>query len=246
MRLSNVITIAKYILLSSRAWIYTALGFTLMFPVLWLVLLRIVGNPHYVDYFIVGTVVNTSFLIPFIGTAQDMAYFRRGSSIYSLLYSNGADHWDIAIGYIIQGMIYSVPSIIALLLFSMLIMGTYYGALQLAITVAVAMLIALSSALLGYALGVGVRNYRVVNQVSQVIPWPLLLLAPVYYPITVLPTALRYVSLALPTTYMAFAINGALVLDFNELFIGLLGVFVYSLASILIARRAIIRGEVNG
>ncbi|WP_243675796.1 hypothetical protein [Vulcanisaeta distributa] len=52
----------------------------------------------------------------------------------------------------------------------------------------VAIAVSLASALLGYALGIGVRNYRVVNQASQVIPWPpLLLLAPVYYPITVLP-----------------------------------------------------------
>ena len=246
MRLGNIIIIAKYLLLSSRGWIYVSLGFMLMFPVLWLILLRIVGNPQYMNYFIVGTVVNSSFLVPFIGAAQDMAYFRRGSSIYTLLYSNGADHWDIAIGYIIHGMIYSVPSIIALFLSSILIMGMSYGITQLTITVAVASLIALSSALLGYALAMGIKNYRVVQQLSQIIPWPLILLAPVYYPITILPTALRYVSLALPTTYMAFAINGALGLDLNELFIGLLGVFAYSLASILITKHAIVRGEVSG
>ncbi|WP_243675795.1 hypothetical protein [Vulcanisaeta distributa] len=57
---------------------------------------------------------------------------------------------------------------------------------------------------------------------------------------------LRYVSLALPTTYMALAINGSLNLNLNELLVGLGGIFVYSLASILIVRYAIVRGEVNG
>lgn len=95
MRLSNVYTVAKYMILSNRAWIYVFLGLTLMFPILWLLLLRIVGNPAYMDYFITGTVVNTSFVIPFIATAQDISSFRR-ETIYSLMFANGADHWDIA------------------------------------------------------------------------------------------------------------------------------------------------------
>ncbi len=246
MRLSNVVTIAKYLILSSRNWIYAAIGFTLMFPLLWLVLLRIVGNPQYFAYFIAGTVVNTSFLIPFIGTAQDIAYLRRGSTIYSLLLSNGADHWDIVLGYLTQLLLYSIPSIISLLVLSIVVMGMYYGLIQLLAATIVSLVIAVSSALLGYALGIGVRNWRIVNQVSQVIPWPLLLLAPVYYPITILPESLRYVSLALPTTYMAFAINGALNLNITYLTRGLLGILLYSLASVLIVKYAIIKGEVNG
>ncbi len=246
MRLSNVVTITRYVLLSSRHWVYVSLGFTLMFPILWLILLRAVGNPRYMDYFVVGTVVNTSFLIPFLGTSQDMAYFKRESSIYTLLYSNGADHWEIALGYILQLIVLNTPSIVALLFLSVLIMGLSYGIVQIVVTIVTAVLISLSSALLGYALGISVKNYRVVNQIAQIIPWPLLLLAPVYYPITILPPVLRYVSLALPTTYMALAINGSLGLNLGDLSRGLAGMFVYSLASILIARYAIVRGEVNG
>jgi ABC-2 type transport system permease protein len=100
----------------------------------------------------------------------------------------------------------------------MAILGVRYGVAQIMTTLATALVIALSSSLLGYALGIGVRNYRITNQVSQVISWPLLLLAPVYYLITILPQALRLVSLALPTTYMALAIHGSLVLNPAELF----------------------------
>ncbi|ABW02383.1 ABC-2 type transporter [Caldivirga maquilingensis IC-167] len=245
-RLSNIYTVTKYIMLSSRHWIYASLAFTLMFPILWLILLRVVGNPQYMGYFIVGTVVNTSFLVPFLGTSQDIAYFRRGSAIYALLFSNGADHWDIALGYITQLIALNLPSVVSLLILSTLIIGTSYGVVQVLATVATAVFISLSSALLGYALAMGIRNYRIVNQAAQVIPWPLLLLAPVYYPITILPPVLRYVSLALPTTYMALAINGSLSLNSMELIKGLLGLLAYSSASILIARYAVIRGEVNG
>jgi ABC-2 type transport system permease protein len=237
---------AKYLVLSSRNWIYVSIGFTLIFPILWLTLLKIVGNPQYFSYFIVGTVVNTSFLIPFIGTSQDIAYLRRGSTIYSLLFSNGADHWDIALGYFIQLVLYDIPSVVSLLVLSVVIMSMHYGLAQLLVATMTALIIALSSALLGYALGIGIKNYRVVNQVSQIIPWPLLLLAPVYYPIAVLPGLLKYVSLALPTTYMAFAMNGALNLSITYLVKGLLGILLYSLASVLIVRYAIVRGEVNG
>ncbi len=246
MKLSNAYTIAKYIMLSSRHWIYVSVGFTLIFPALWLTLLRIIGNPQYMGYFIVGTVVNTSFLIPFIGTSQDIAYFRRSSAIYTLMFSNGAGHWDIALGYITQLIILNLPSIVSLLILSILITNAAYRAVQVLATVAVAVFISLSSALLGYALGMGIKNYRIVNQVAQIIPWPLLLLAPVYYPITVLPPVLRYISLTLPTTYMALAINGSLSLNASELVRGILGLLAYSSASILIARYAVIRGEVNG
>ncbi|GGP21201.1 multidrug ABC transporter ATP-binding protein [Thermocladium modestius] len=245
MRPGNVYAVAKYIILSSRAWIYAALGFTLMFPILWLLLLKMVGNPIYVEYFIVGTVVNTSFGIPFIGASQDISMFKR-ETIYSMLFANGADHFDIALGYIIQVVALSTPSIVALLALAVIMMGIRYGVIQITLAVAAAILISLASALLGYALGVGVRNYRVVNQVSQIVPWPLLLLAPVYYPITILPTTLRYVALILPTTYMAFTVEGALNLNLSTLAMGLLGILAYSSASVLITRYAIARGEVNG
>ncbi len=174
MRPGNVYAVAKYIILSSRAWIYAALGFTLMFPILWLLLLKMVGNPIYVEYFIVGTVVNTSFGIPFIGASQDISMFKR-ETIYSMLFANGADHFDIALGYIIQVVALSTPSIVALLALAVIMMGgiRYGGVIQITLAVAAAILISLASALLGYALGVGgVRNYRVVNQVSQIVPWP--------------------------------------------------------------------------
>jgi len=246
MRLGRAMVISKYLLLSSRSWVYAAVSFTLIYPILWLVLLRVVGNPQYLQYFVVGTVVNTSFLIPFIGAAQDMAHLRRASTRYTVLYSNGADHWDIALGYVVHMLLFTLPSIASTLLLLMAILGVHYSVVQVVVTLMTALVIVLSSSLLGYALGIGVKNYRITNQVSQVITWPLLLLAPVYYPITILPQALRLVSLALPTTYMALAIHGSLALNPMELFMGLLGLLVYSSASILIARYAIIRGEVSG
>jgi ABC-2 type transport system permease protein len=246
MRLGRAMVISKYLLLSSRGWVYVGVTASLIYPILWLVLLRVVGNPQYLQYFVVGTVVNTSFLIPFIGTAQDMAHLRRASTRYTVLYSNGADHWDIALGYVVHMLLFTLPSIVSTLLLLMAILGVHYSVVQVVVTLMTALVIVLTSSLLGYALGIGVKNYRITNQVSQVITWPLLLLAPVYYPITILPQALRLVSLALPTTYMALAIHGSLVLNPVELFRGLLGLLVYSSASILIARYAIIRGEVNG
>ena len=246
MRLGRAMVISKYLLLSSRSWVYAAVSFTLIYPILWLVLLRVVGNPQYLQYFVVGTVVNTSFLIPFIGAAQEMAHLRRASTRYTVLFSNGADHWDIALGYVVYMLLFTLPSIASTLLLLMVILGVHYSVVQVVVTLMTALVIVLSSSLLGYALGIGVKNYRITDQVSQVITWPLLLLAPVYYPITILPQALRLVSLALPTTYMALAIHGSLVLNPVELFRGLLGLLVYSSASILIARYAIIRGEVSG
>ena len=246
MRLGRAMVISKYLLLSSRGWVYVGVTASLIYPILWLVLLRVVGNPQYLQYFVVGTVVNTSFLIPFIGTAQDMAHLRRASTRYTVLYSNGADHWDIALGYVVHMLLFTLPSIVSTLLLLMAILGVHYSVVQVVVTLMTALVIVLTSSLLGYALGIGVKNYRITDQVSQVITWPLLLLAPVYYPITILPQALRLVSLALPTTYMALAIHGSLVLNPVELFRGLLGLLVYSSASILIARYAIIRGEVSG
>jgi len=218
MRLGRAMVISKYLLLSSRSWVYAAVSFTLIYPILWLVLLRVVGNPQYLQYFMVGTVVNTSFLTPFVATAQDMAHLRRASTRYTVLFSNGADHWDIALGYVVYMLLFTLPSIASTLLLLMVILGVHYSVVQVVVTLMTALVIVLSSSLLGYALGIGVKNYRITDQVSQVIPWPLLLLAPVYYPITILPQALRLVSLALPTTYMALAIHGSLVLNPAELF----------------------------
>lgn len=246
MRLSNALLLSKYILLSSRGWVYVAVGFTLIFPLLWLLLLRVVGNPQYMDYFVIGTVVNTSFLMPFIAVAQDIALMRHGSKLYSLLFANGASHMDIAMGYILQIMITLIPNVVSLLVVAMLIMGIKYPLMGIILTLLVSVIIILSSSLMGYALAMGLRNYRITNQISQVLPWPLLMLGPVYYPVSLLPPFLRQVSYALPTTYMALAVNGSLTLNLPNLVMGLLGLLVYSSASVLIARYAIIRGEVYG
>ncbi len=101
-------------------------------------------------------------------------------------------------------------------------MGIRYGVTQIALVLAVAIFISLASALLGYALGIGVRNYRAVNQVSQIVPLPLLL-APVYYPITVLPAMLRHIALILPITYMALTVEGDLNLNLATLTKGTTG-----------------------
>ena len=246
MRLRRAIVITEFMVLMSRRWAYVAVGFTLMFPVLWLALLKVVGNPQFAGYFIVGTVVNASFLVPFIGATQDMAYFKRASSIYSLLFSNGADDVEIALGYLLHVTILSAPVVAVLLLASIFIMGMPYSVAEIATATGVALLISLASAILGYSLGISIKNYRLSNQLSQIIPWPLLLLAPVYYPASVLPETLRYISMVSPTTYMALAINGALNFKLDELAAGLAGISLYSLSSIALAMWAIRRSKTYG
>ncbi|MGK0550062.1 MAG: ABC transporter permease [Pyrobaculum sp.] len=246
MRWGKVLTITEYMIVMGRRWAYVAIGITLIFPVLWLVLLKVVGNPQYVNYFIVGTVVNASFLVPFIGTTQDMGYFKRASSIYTMLSSNGADDLDIAIGYLLHTAILNTPVIIALLSASIVIMGASFGVVEILAATGAALLISLISALLGYSLGISIRNYRISNQLSQIVPWPLLLLAPVYYPASVLPEALRYISMAMPTTYMALAVNGVLNLDLHQAATGLAGLSIYAFISIAIAKYAMHRSERYG
>lgn len=246
MGLGKSLIVAGYMFSSNRRLIFTLIGFQLIYPLAWLIFLKIIGSSGYLEYFIVGTMVNASFLTPFVASAQEISWMRHGSRLYSLLFSNGAGHVDIALGYVVQNVMLLVPNLAALLALSVAFMGARYPLTGMLLALASSVMIGSSSTLIGYALAMSIRDYRAVNQLSQIIGLPLIFLSPTYYPLSILPPVLRYVSYALPTTYMALAVHGSLMLNARELYMGLLGLLAYSAASVLIARYAIYRGEVSG
>lgn len=244
--MARALVIVKYFMLASRGWAYAGISYSLMFPVLWLFLLGLVGNKDFGVFFLVGSVVSTIFVIPFISSAQEAAYLKYGSTQYSLLFSNGAGHWDIMAGVVATNLIYALPSVPALLYFSSAWLGIRLTPAQFASTSLISIFIGLASAMLGYSMGVGSRNYLAVNQATQVVVWPLLLLAPVYYPESLIPEPLRGLAYLLPTTHMALSIRGVLQLNPAAMWTGFVGLSAYFAAAAAIVIYSIKRGERYG
>lgn len=246
MRLGRALVIAKYMVLASRGWSLVLVWFMVPFPLLWLWILRLVGNSAYVVYFIVGTVISTSFTMSYTVTAQDVAQMKYWSRQYSLLLANGAGHLEIALSYVAQSVAMITGASALLLVLSAALTGASYGPPQILAAAGTSALVSAASTLLGYAHAISIRNVTLSQQMAQVIPWLLLFAAPVYYPAYLMPQPLRLISAVLPTTYMADALRGSLALNAAEIARGAGGLLAYSIASILILIYAIRREERHG
>ncbi|ACB40031.1 ABC transporter permease [Pyrobaculum neutrophilum] len=246
MRLGNVLVIAKYMVLATRGWHITLAWFMVPYPLLWLWLLKLVGYPTYVEHFVVGTVLSTAFQMPYVVTAQDVASMKHWSRQYSLLLANGADHLEIALSYLAQSTATTAGASVLLLAASAAVAGVAYGPAQVAAAAGASALISAASCLLGYAQAIGIRNPALSQQMAQIVPLLLILVAPVYYPADLLPEPLRAASHLLPTTYMAYALRGALALNPEEAARGAAGILAYAAASALVTIYAVRREQRHG
>ena len=70
------------------------------------------------------------------------------------------------------------------------------------------------SATSGFLLALyGPAKYRANSSITNIISFLIIFLAPIYYPIDVLPEGLRYISLAIFTTHSALVLKGIVNLE---------------------------------
>lgn len=74
-------------------------------------------------------------------------------------------------------------------------------------------LLALSFSGIGALLGITAKNNLQANILSQIAGFGILMISPVFFPLSVLPKTIQYLAMGLPTTYAAYGLRKVLILN---------------------------------
>jgi len=129
--------------------------------------------------------------------------FDRETRRTSFFISRGIAPIEYMLGIIMGGASYTFVGAIVILFFGYALLGFEMTALQILGILGVIMVAWVTSANVGFILSLyGPRDHRLAASVADVLLFTLAFLAPVYYPIEMLPTTLRWASYSLYTTHL--------------------------------------------
>lgn len=165
--------------------------------------------------------------------------FDREMKRIAFLISRDIKPMEYMLGILLGGASYTFVGAIVILLIGTAILRLDVNALQILSMLGLVAIAWIASANLGFVLSIyGPRDYRLASSLSDVLLFSLSFLAPVYYPIEILPVPLRVISYGLYTTHLG--ILGKSILRTEPLSLFSLGfVLIFSLLLFVISSRGI-------
>ena len=190
----------------SLTWIAVGLFFLVLFPISIIFAFGHIVARGYIDYLISGTITYQVALAGMLMVPNSLGMDREGGRI-SLILASGVPPWAYAIASSFVNNLFAIAS-------SLLIAGVGSALGFLKVTPLSLGLLVLSlivstfqGSMIGLALASYVRNWRLLQQVTQIAAFGLTFFAPVYFPLSIVPGYLRPLALAEPTTYVAQAVR---------------------------------------
>lgn len=178
---------------------------TVFAPISFLVLIFFVSGGTLLETAIVGGLIVTMFST---GTSlqHSMAHFKNDFKLQEMIVSSPTRSGVYVTGMAISELIYSLPALAILsVLFFLYVHATFLGVLGIA---AVMLLVFIMSVSISFTLATystDIQQSWAYNQLTTVL---FSTLAPVYYPITLIPEPWRYLAYLSPTTYAAQLAQG--------------------------------------
>ena len=183
---------------------------------------------------LIGVLVNSAVLSG-IFTSQDYVYNRIYFRLQDFLVSSPMKSWEYVAGVTLSTYVIMIPSL-ALSLVILYYLQVISSVMSLLITLIILLIGGIGFSFLGYLIGTLTNNPTTVNGLSNILVLVLGFLAPVYYPMDLIPPEYRIYTLILPSTPIpellrqlynisetsfSIWILGLLILIWNILFIGL-------------------------
>jgi ABC-2 type transport system permease protein len=178
---------------------------TLISPLSFLVLIVLVTRGELLGVAILGGLIMTMFQSG-MSLQADLSHLKNDFRLQEMVVASPTGPGTYVAGMALSELIYSSPSLLILAtLFALFVPVTAFAAL--AITV-VLMLMFLTSVSIGFALASISSDIVQSFGFSRLITTLFSTLAPVYYPISLIPLPFRYLALLSPTTYTAHLVQG--------------------------------------
>jgi ABC-2 type transport system permease protein len=201
-------------------------------PVSILFFIYLFGGPRATTYGIVGglvsVLVSTSIIIE-----TDAAFIRIMLKVQDMFVASPASSLSYVGGLALSELLNGIVGV--LVFFSLLLYYNVIEALDVALIVYAVVLTWASITSLGFLISTFARDPRDLWVYSPVLTVMLSFVPPVYYPIHFIPTWLRPLVYAAPTTYSAELIRDAVGLSHSNVAAYALGLLAYSLILILVA-----------
>ncbi len=174
-------------------------------PVSILVPLVILAPSEYHVDVIVGALLFSVVGGGLADVALNVSYDRATRRI-AFLATRPVEPFEYALGVMLGGASYTMIGAIVVLLVGQLILGFKLSLTQLAGLLALAIYAYIISACIGFILALyGPKDFRLTGSLADILLFTLTFIAPVYYPVELLPEPLRAVSYTLYTTHLALA-----------------------------------------
>jgi len=142
-----------------------------------------------------------------VGLMGDVAYYKNFVKLQDMMVASPMGALQYMLGLALSGFLFSLPGLLLMLLFAGKLIGVSLA--SLAILMIVYVLLLLSTAGIGFTIATFVREERYVWPLSNILSFSLMILPPVYYPYTLLPSSLVNITVVIPTS------NAAMILQYT-------------------------------
>jgi len=144
---------------------------------------------------------------------------------------------EYMLGILLGGASYTFVGAVVILLIGLSILGLAVTLAQILLMLGLVVIAWIASSNLGFILSLyGPKDYRLAGSLSDVLLFSLSFLAPVYYPLEILPLPLRYFSYMIYTTHLAILGKSILRSEPLSLF-SIAFVLIFSLVLFMISAR---------
>lgn len=176
-----------------------ATPFTILF------LLWVVVGTEYITFALAGTIVMI-MVNAGGGLVGEAVWYRLTLRFQDILVASPVSRLSYILGLSFSQLFYSSPAL-ALLISLLFVFGlTFQGGLVI-ILVLILTWLAMSS--LGFYISTYIMNIRNSWQISALLTFSFAILPPVFYPLALIPSSLRWIAYAVPTTHSAILIREA-------------------------------------
>lgn len=190
----------------ARTWIAVNLFFMIVFPVAIVASLGYIVSRQDVYYLVSGTVVFQVALSSMMSVPNVIGMDREGGRV-SLMIASGVPLWAYALTTAMVNNLLAMGSGLLVVGIAVSLKYIQVSAANVAYLLLSLLVSTFEGSMVGLLMAARVRNWRLLQQVTQIVSFSLTFFAPVYFPLSLVPRYLVPLAMLEPTTYAAQAIR---------------------------------------
>jgi ABC-2 type transport system permease protein len=167
-------------------------------PFSFLFFLRVIAPSHFFAFGVVGGVLFTA-LFTGNGMMNDCAYLRLERQLQTIFVASPVQPMSYVLGMALSELAFAVPALVLFLVILTLV--TPVGLASFAALIGVVLLTWLLASTLGFLLSTFFRQLREIWPIGTLVFSSLSVLPPIFYPITSIPSGVRWVAFLAPSSF---------------------------------------------
>lgn len=214
--LREILALAFMFIKEAKAWILVNIFFLIIFPIAMIFSFRYIIAGDMLYYLISGTITFQIAITGFVAVPQTIGMDRERGRL-SLMIASGVPAWAYAMTSTLVNNIMAIASGFLIIGIAALISSLGISPISIVLLLASLMAGTFQGSMIGLALAAKIRNWRLLNQLTQLLGFGLTFFAPVYFPLGAVPKYLLPLAMLEPTTYIAQAVRLSLTGSYASL-----------------------------